>query len=87
MTKTITRTQARGVECPACAARVGERCVGVRGRPREANHAERVQAAEATMSTTRQARNAERRRRIMAYSMTDVTSPDSMLDLKKSHAG
>jgi hypothetical protein len=42
----ISRTAARSVACPACAAEPGERCRGVRGREREANHRERVQAAE-----------------------------------------
>jgi hypothetical protein len=44
--ETMTRTQVRAVSCPACAAGEGERCRGVRGRPREANHRERVDAAE-----------------------------------------
>jgi hypothetical protein len=35
------RSQARRVGCPACRARPGERCVGVRGKPRAGCHAER----------------------------------------------
>ena len=40
------RTAARAAKCPACAARPGERCTGTRGKRREANHRERVEAAE-----------------------------------------
>lgn len=45
-TKMMSRSAVRAVECPACEASAGDRCRGARGRPREANHRERVQAAE-----------------------------------------
>ena len=91
----LSRNQVRAATaCPACGARVGEQCVGVRGKPREANHAERVQAAEMALGTTREARNAERRARIMRdreaiarlVAKADVESADSVVDLE-SHAG
>lgn len=43
----MTRTAVRAVQCPACEAPAGERCVRARGRPREANHGERVEVAAA----------------------------------------
>jgi hypothetical protein len=42
----LSRTAARKVPCPACKAPAGEQCRGARGKPREANHRERVLAAE-----------------------------------------
>jgi hypothetical protein len=47
MDAAVSRTAARAVQCPACEAKPGERCRGVRGKPREANHRERVEAVEA----------------------------------------
>ena len=44
-TKQLSRTAAREVDCPLCGVRASERCVGVRGRPRESNHRERIEAA------------------------------------------
>lgn len=46
----MTRTAVRAVECPACGAGPQERCRGARGRPREANHLERVQVAQCAAS-------------------------------------
>jgi len=46
-TAELTRTDVRELaSCPACDAPVGERCCGARGRLRESNHRERVDAAE-----------------------------------------
>lgn len=45
--KPISRTEARQARCPSCDAAPGERCTGPRGRPREANHRERVDQAVA----------------------------------------
>jgi hypothetical protein len=42
MTRTSVRTQH---SCPACAARVGEPCVGARGRARVSLHQERWNVA------------------------------------------
>lgn len=39
-----SRTEVRTVECPACGAASGERCIGAREQQREANHRERIQA-------------------------------------------
>lgn len=41
----LSRTEVRRVECPACQARAGEKCIGARGKRRERNHLERVQRA------------------------------------------
>lgn len=38
-----SRSRVRKIACPACGAAIGERCRGVRGRPRETNHMERVE--------------------------------------------
>jgi hypothetical protein len=44
----LSRSEVRAVRCPACEAKPGTRCVGVRGRAREANHRERVELAQST---------------------------------------
>jgi hypothetical protein len=49
----VSRTEARTVDCPACGAKAGERCRGLRGRPRESNHAERAEAAAAARTPER----------------------------------
>jgi hypothetical protein len=46
MNATVSRTAARKVTCPSCEAPSGERCRGARGKLREANHRERIEAAE-----------------------------------------
>jgi hypothetical protein len=45
MEAAISRTAARAVRCPACEAEPGEQCTGARGKKREANHRERIEAA------------------------------------------
>jgi len=59
MDAAMSRTAARSVKCPACAAEPDERCRGVRGKPREANHRERVDAAEAAAQGERDRRWAD----------------------------
>jgi hypothetical protein len=58
MAMTVSRTAVREWRCPACKAKPGERCRGARGRPREANHAERVDWAIRMVEARR--RNAEK---------------------------
>src|SRR5262245_2947311 len=41
-----SRTEVRRYDCPACRAKPGSKCIGTRGRPREANHRERVRLAK-----------------------------------------
>lgn len=48
----LPRTMVRRVACPACGAPAGGPCVGVRGKPRERNHAERVLAADAARAAS-----------------------------------
>lgn len=43
----LPRSKVRRVACPQCGAAAGELCIGARGKPREANHGERVLAAAA----------------------------------------
>jgi hypothetical protein len=43
------------VACPACEAQPEQRCRGARGKEREANHSERVDAALASMPVRRSA--------------------------------
>lgn len=43
----LGRMAVREVECPECEAKAGDRCRGVRGRERSANHRERMAAAKA----------------------------------------
>jgi hypothetical protein len=50
----MPRSLVRTVACPSCGAAPGERCVGSRGKLREANHAERVLAADAATRATYQ---------------------------------
>lgn len=45
------REDVRAVPCPKCAAAAGEPCVGSRGKPRTANHAERIAAAKGERAT------------------------------------
>lgn len=44
-----SRTEAMKVACPRCEAKVGEKCVGVRGKVRERIHRERMNVAAANM--------------------------------------
>jgi hypothetical protein len=53
----MSRTAGRAVRCPACEATPGERCRGARGKPREANHQERVEAAAAKTALVRDERD------------------------------
>ena len=41
--RVCSRTEVRTVACPACTASPGKPCWGRGHKPREANHAERVQ--------------------------------------------
>jgi hypothetical protein len=48
----MSRTAVRlATECPACKAGPGKPCQGKRGKAREANHRERVEAAERVLET------------------------------------
>lgn len=49
----LPRSVVRTVGCPSCGAGPGQRCIGARGKPREANHAERVLAADAAARDAR----------------------------------
>lgn len=50
--RSLTRSEVREVDCPACHAEAGAKCFRVDGTtPREANHSERVRAA--TLARTR----------------------------------
>jgi len=40
----VSRTEARAVPCPACGAGAEKPCRGARGKPRQANHRERIDA-------------------------------------------
>ena len=42
-------------DCPRCGAEAGWNCVGVRGKTRESNHRERVEAAEMVWGRERSA--------------------------------
>ncbi len=45
----VSRVQARAVACPVCGAKPEQRCVGARGRPRESNHKQRIEAARTAL--------------------------------------
>lgn len=63
-TETLARSEVRKVGCPACGTDPLMCCRGVRGRERESNHRERVEAAVAE-------REAARKRRPKRYTRED----------------
>jgi hypothetical protein len=83
-----TREQIRGVKCPKCGARRGERCVGRSGRRRDANHAARVKAWGPDPKAEYQAylrsahwRDVKRRYRKSGLPQTCVVCGDPRVDL------
>jgi len=67
-TEMLARSAVRKVGCPACGAEAQARCRGIRGREREANHRERVDAAVADRSARA---DAERRAKPKRFTRED----------------
>ena len=70
----VSRTQARKVACWAAA---GERCRGARGKPREAKHRERVEAANPRVESKAER---DKRRLAAAYRAAERDPSRSLWD-------